>query len=97
MVEQYDITLTKGIRGATKRKKKTSPRPQGFVWYYLGIAGQIGYTIAVPIAGGVIVGSWIDSKRASAPVGTLVGLGIGVGVAVIGFVKVLQESVNKKP
>lgn len=82
MVEQYDITLKDGFGGAKsrlKRKRKDSDT----TWYYLGLVGQIGYVVALPIAGGAILGSLIDH--------TILGLGIGILVSVVGFVRVIEK------
>lgn len=95
MVEQYNITLTDGLRGAKNRpiqKKKGSDS----AWYYLGLVGQIGYVVALPIAGGAILGSFIDQKFSVYPKGSLIGIFVGFLLSAVGFVRVVQKILQKQ-
>jgi hypothetical protein len=88
VAEQYNITLTDGLRGAKNRpiqKKKGSDS----AWQYLGIVGQIGYAVALPLSGGAIVGSLVDRKFGWYPKGTLFGLGVGFVVSIGIFIRVI--------
>ena len=82
MTEQFDITLRSGFKGAKKRLVHRKENPDT-AWYYLGLVGQIGFVIALPIAGGAIVGSWLH--------GTLIGIGIGFLISIVGFVRIVQK------
>lgn len=82
MVEQYDITLTSGFRGAKNRPKR-SKKESDMAWYYLGLVGQIGFVVALPIAGGAILGSLVH--------GTLIGLVVGFLISAVGFIRVIQK------
>lgn len=95
MVDQYDISLEKGLRGASLRKNKRRGTTNGPVWFYLGLVGQIGYTVAIPLAGGAIVGSFIDRTLGTGTKGALVGLAIGFIVSIVGFVRVIKEAMKK--
>ncbi len=95
VVEKYDITLSSGFDGAKKRRiqKKTD---SDTAWYYLGLVGQIGYVIALPIAGGAILGSLIDQKFGLYPKGALTGIAVGFGLSALGFVQVIQKILQKE-
>lgn len=95
MVDQYNITLTDGFRSAKNRPIKEKKKSD-WTWYYLGLAGQIGYVVALPIAGGAIVGSLIDQRFARYPTGTLIGILAGFAISVFGFVRVIQQIIQKK-
>ena len=85
MIKEYNITLTGGLKGAKNRpikKKKSSD----LTWYYLGLVGQIGYVVALPIAGGAIFGSLLDHK--------LLGILIGFVISVVGFVRIIQKIIK---
>jgi hypothetical protein len=87
MIKEYNITLTGGFKEAKKRpikKKKSSD----LTWYYLGLVGQIGYVVALPIAGGAIIGSLVGI--------TLIGLIVGFVISAFGFVRVVQQIIRKK-
>ncbi len=82
MVEQYDITLKDGLSGAKSRSRRQK-KDSDATWYYLGLVGQIGYVVALPIATGAILGSFVGHK--------LLGIGVGVLVSVVGFVRIIQK------
>ena len=60
----------------------------------------LGWYIAVVIAGGVFLGSWIDGAIGVSPVFTLLGLFFGLVVAFVGSYRMakplLDRSVNDK-
>ena len=95
MIKEYNITLTGGFKEAKYRpikKKKSSD----LTWYYLGLVGQIGYVIALPIAGGAIFGSFIDERLGWYPKGTVIGIFAGFVLSVLGFVRVIQKIIQKQ-
>ena len=50
----------------------------------------IGWYVAVCIAGGGIGGFWLDRQLGISPILTLVGLGLGIAVAVLGMYRMLM-------
>ncbi len=62
--------------------------------FYIGYVGQVGFVIALPIAGGAGIGSYADSKWATYPNMTLIGLGIGIVISIINFVAVIKEIIK---
>ncbi|MCX6792314.1 MAG: AtpZ/AtpI family protein [Candidatus Gottesmanbacteria bacterium] len=95
MVEQYDITLNTGFRGAKNRPKRRNKESDN-AWYYLGLAGQIGYIVAIPIAGGAILGSLVDHRFGIYPKGSLIGIVTGFVISTAGFVHVIREIIQKR-
>lgn len=77
------------------RKKKEKKPDQKRAWYYLGFVGDIGFAIALPIAGGAIIGVQIDKFMLTYPKATLTLLTIGIVIAGMGFVQIIKE-VSKK-
>lgn len=65
-------------------------KPQD-TWRYVGLMGDIGYTIALPIAGGAIAGAYADRHLGLFPKITLLGLTIGILVSVHGVIRVLKD------
>jgi hypothetical protein len=88
MREQYDITVRGGIKGAVPKKLAKKRTYRGGYWFYMGMVGQIGYTIAIPLVAGVILGKLVGQ--------TLIGLAIGFILSVIGFIRVIREVLNKQ-
>lgn len=95
MVEKYDITLKSGFSGAKRRIGQKTKDPDS-AWYYLAVVGQIGYVVALPIAGGAILGSVIDQKSGSYPKGAMTGIVIGFIVSIFGFIGVIRKILEKK-
>ena len=89
MVEynKYNITLKEGFPGAKKRPVKKSTTPDS-TWYYLGLVGQIGYVVALPLTGGAIIGSLVGQ--------TLIGICVGFVLSAFGFIRIIQRIVQKK-
>jgi len=73
------------------RKKKERKPDQKGAWYYLGFVGNIGFAIALPLAGGAIIGSAIDNYLSTYPKATLTFLAIGIVIAAAGFVQIIKE------
>ena len=79
-VELIKDNQKEGIPQSFSQKKVKSKKGTGNSWYYFGIAGQIGFAIALPIAGGAIIGSSLDRKLNSYPKCTLLLLVIWFGL-----------------
>lgn len=86
--EQSDITPRKRL----KQKRSGSNAP----WYYLGLIGEIGFAIAIPIAGGAILGVVVDRAWGTTPIATLSLLFLGVVISFMNLFKTV-ETITKKP
>jgi len=78
-----------------KQKKKQTKGMTG-TWYYMGAAGEIGFAIALPIAGGAILGSWLDQKSGTYPRYTLSLLVTGIVLSVINFYFIIKAIIEKE-
>ena len=96
MVEKYDITVTGGLKGATPKKVQKGKRQASLSWFYLGLVGQIGYTVAIPLVAGALLGTLADREIGIKPYGTLIGLGLGFIVSVVGFVRTIRDALARK-
>ncbi len=70
----------------SKKIRSASPAP----WYYLGLIGEIGFAIAVPIAGGGLLGVVIDRAWSTTPKATLSLLFLGVVISFINIYKIVM-------
>ena len=77
-----------------KREEKKPIKPN--VWKYLGLASDLGFMIAVPIAGGALIGYTIDKKWSTYPHATRILLLIGIVISIAGFIKTIKELMEKK-
>lgn len=79
-----------------QRKENNKKKSGTDTWFYLGFIGEIGYTIAIPITGGTLVGVWIDRTWLTYPKATLLLLFLGCIVSVLGMVRVIKEVIRDK-
>ena len=66
-------------------------------WFFVGAAGQIGFSILVPLLLGVAGGIFVDSRFGFKPVGVLSGLAIGIILSVLSLVRTIQELIRSQP
>lgn len=80
----------------TSKKKRGAPSDS---WYYLGLIGEIGFAIAIPIAGGGLLGVVIDRTWSTSPKATLSLLFLGVVISFMNMFKIatmISGSTKKK-
>ncbi len=73
-----------------KRREITAP------WYYLGLIGEIGFAIALPIAGGALIGVVIDRAWGMTPKATLSLLFLGVIISFFNLFKTVETITKQK-
>ncbi|MBU2544637.1 AtpZ/AtpI family protein [Patescibacteria group bacterium] len=93
--EIYNIQIETGeiTRASQNRKRKVDSRG---TWYYLGFIGEIGFTIALPIAGGALIGRYVDARWATYPKATLSLLFVGIVVSFFGFIRTVQSVIRRE-
>ena len=52
-------------------------------WFWLGMMGLVGWSVAVPTLIGVAIGAWLDRVSQTRQSWTLMGLAVGVLIGVI--------------
>ncbi len=94
--DRYTLSLKKetGDVSITERSVKTTPR-NADTWYYVGYIGQIGFAIAIPIAGGALLGAYLDKIFLTYPKASLSFLLLGIAVSIIGFIRTIQEIIKE--
>ena len=64
--------------------KEPKPLPNGFAFL------NMGFSAAVMVALGVVLGLWLDSKFHTSPILLLVGLGLGLFLAAMSVIKQIK-------
>lgn len=95
--EQYSLQLDAehGIMKSRREEGKIRRKTDNS-WYYMGLVGQIGYAIALPIAGGGLLGGYIDKRLSTYPKATLLLLFIGFVISIAGFIQTIRELMRQK-
>ena len=57
---------------------------------------MIGWFVGVSIAGGALLGWWLDGVIDSAPLLLIVGVLLGIAVALVGMMRMLSDLGNSK-
>lgn len=78
-----------GVRGAEVRRWCGTNDPR--VWRALGVASSFGLTVALLAVGGVLAGRWADRVLHTAPVGTIVGLLLGLAAGTVAGLKEIGQ------
>lgn len=95
--ESFELTVTGGEAIIDTVPRETKKRTQrGAPWYYLGLIGEIGFAIAVPIAGGAMIGVVIDRTWSTTPKATLSLLFFGVVISFINLFKAVETIIKDK-
>jgi ATP synthase protein I len=68
---------------------------QAIIFRSLGMATQIGVTVTVAVLGSLFLGLWIDRELGSSPWATLLLLGLGTLIAVMGCYRVVAPMVGR--
>ena len=72
------------VKGWELQEKEKREGDSSF-WGSVGMMGTVGWSVALPLAGGVLFGRWLDGRLDSGHVYMvffmLVGLGLGIVVA----------------
>lgn len=84
-----------GVPVLYQQKKSVKTKRPVNSWYYFGLAGQIGFAIALPIAGGAILGSYIDRQSGSYPTYTMTLLLVGIVLSMINFVFIIRAILKR--
>jgi ATP synthase protein I len=96
--DRYDIDLSdSGTVVKPRSDGKHGYRNSPDMWFYLGAFSEIGFSIAIPIAAGTIIGSLIDKQWATGPRATLIGLVLGLVASLLAFVRTLLTVIRHKP
>jgi predicted F0F1-ATPase subunit len=95
--QRYTLEITNSNRLVlSEREEKSKPKVKQDSWFYLGFVGEIGYAIALPIAGGALIGGYIDRHFSIYPRATLLLLLVGAIISILGFIRTIQVLINKK-
>jgi predicted F0F1-ATPase subunit len=88
-IQRFDININHGFQIKPKNKSQNHDVDDDKSWYYLGIFGQIGFSIALPIVICLIIGSKMDQYFNTYPRMTLGFLLFGIVISVVGFVSTI--------
>lgn len=92
--KQYQVSFDEKHHRLRFDPRKTVLRKQPSSWYYLASMGQIGFAVALPIAGGAFLGVYLDRQWSTYPKATLFFLFVGILVSLVSFIHTVQELIQ---
>ncbi len=96
--EYYDVILED--EEGNIRPRKTKPADPKKIkdpgWRYVGLAGQIGFDIALPMVVGLLVGTKLDDVWGTRPKATLVLFFIGLVFGCTSLLRIVKEMSVKR-
>ena len=93
--QQFTLVIDDTETVIRTREKKKILRGADAAWFYVGRIGEIGFSIAIPVAGGALLGSVLDKQFASYPRATLSFLFLGIMVSFMTFLRSVQEIIKR--
>ncbi len=96
IVDRYTIELSEDKiveRAREERSHRTKDADSGL--FYLGFIGEIGFTIALPIAGGAFLGTYLDRHWGTYPKATLSLLFFGIVVSTVTIVRIVSDVLRR--
>ncbi len=95
--QAYDLTFHEGTLTSTPKKgNRDKKSTEKSAWWYAGYFGDLGFTIAIPIAGGAFLGSFLDRRWSTYPQATLILLFVGVLLSIVQFIRIIREIIQTK-
>lgn len=85
-----DITIRETSIREKENKKKSSS------WKILGIAGQLGFDVAIPITLGTVAGRGLDQVFHTYPKLTISLLTFGLVISIVNFVRIIRKILSSK-
>lgn len=82
--EQPEDRYPREVRDKEQRKLRARGREERSVWFWLGMFGLVGWTIAIPTVAGIAIGLWMDRTWAGPPSWTLTMMFIGLAIGCLG-------------
>ena len=80
-----------GVKAGFLMPDERTPKSVPSIIPVLARLTMIGWFVGVSIAGGALIGWWLDGLVGSAPLLLVVGILLGVAVALVGMVRMLSD------
>lgn len=94
--KQFDLVLEEdhGFLHPKVRKPLKKIKKRG--WRFISLAGELGFDIALPMVGGLVLGKFFDERWNSHPKATLVFLGVGFVIACASLIRIVLDVIKKR-
>jgi F0F1-type ATP synthase assembly protein I len=94
--QQYTLDISGETAKVTPRVEDKNKKSNELAWYYLGVAGNLGLSISIPLVLCIFLGIYLDTKLGTKPQCLLGGFVVGIVFSVLSLVHTVQ-AVLKEP
>jgi len=97
-INHYDVILEDIETGIRPRKTKISEKKTSGSggWEFVGMAGQVGFDIALPMALGLVAGVKLDERWGTKPQATLILFGLGLVLSCASLIRIVRDISRKR-
>lgn len=94
--EQYFLHVDDGGRIIRSIRSQKDPKKNENLWGYVGLVGDLGIAVVLPIAIGAFIGGKIDENSGSYPRYTISLLIGGSIISIVSFIQIIQAIIRQK-
>lgn len=92
--KKFDLRIDGGdISVSPRAKKHTQQHKSG--WAYVSLAGELGFDIALPMVGGIIIGIRVDEYFGTQPKATIGLFIFGLVIACTSLIRIVRDVTSK--
>lgn len=94
----YDVILEDVETGIRPRKIKVGEKKTSGSggWEFVGMAGQVGFDIALPMVLGLLGGVALDERWGTKPQATLILFGLGLVLSCASLIRIVRDTSSKR-
>jgi len=92
----FNLRVDEGDTRLSPREKKTGNRGQTNGWKYVSLAGELGFDIALPMTGGLIIGIKLDEYWGSQPKATIGLFLLGLVISCTSLIRIVRDVARKR-
>lgn len=94
-VGEFDFSISDDVSKFNPRKRKYQKSASPPVFSYVGFASDLGFSIALPLVGLLIIGRYLDERFGFTPKATIVSLILGFLISMTTFIKAIRAVMKR--
>ena len=94
-VGEFDFSISDEVPKFNPRKRKHKKSASSETFSYVGFASDLGFSIALPLGGSLIIGRYLDERFGFTPKLTIVSLIVGFLISMTTFIKAIRAVMKR--
>lgn len=92
----FDLVVDEQNTSTNPRIKKVISKGSSSGMKYFSLAGQLGFDIALPMVGGLIIGNKLDARWGTQPRWTIGLFLFGLGLSCASLIRIVRDATRKR-